>query len=157
MANEHDSMIVSRAVSEPPGRSVDYLLEHASQIRDDGTYWLVLLTTWVKAGTTERLADWSHLFQSRRRGRWKMMKKRDRAAWRRLPQFVTVYRAVAPGEDIDAAISWSLDQATLRRLYPGREIVRREVPKMDIAALTTRRGEAEVILLPISQKTGSAT
>ena len=53
------------------------------------------------------------------------------------------------GEDINKALSWSLDRRVCVKLWPERQIVDRLFPKDRIEALFTRRGEAELLVRPV--------
>jgi hypothetical protein len=123
-------------------------LAHHEQIQDDSTFWQILASLWIENGTTVRLDDWRRLFLSARRNRHKLMKKHDRQTWRSLPNKVTAYRAAAPGENLDFMISWTIDRSFLERVYRGREIISRVIPREQIIAYFDRRGERELIVWP---------
>jgi len=149
MANENDSAIAERIIELPTPLRLHYFWKVCRKIRDDSTYWQLLGTLWIDA---EILAPnygyWIELFRADRRNRHKLMKKGDRAIWRKLPAVMTVYRATYPGDDLTRAMSWTLDRSVCGRFFPGREIVSRQVTKEDVLAYFDRRREKEVVILP---------
>ena len=152
MANEHDGAILARlfAVQEDPASLVEFLEREAWSIRDPSAYWLAVVSAWVKSGRAEYQDRYRKLLSVPRRNRIRGMKKASRRAYYALPREVVAYRAIAPGEDPDRALSWSLDCACIARLYPARAIIARRFAKRDIAFYTDRRGERELIVLDAS-------
>jgi hypothetical protein len=151
MANEHDSALLTGLLSVKlhDAAMARCFGEVAPQLHDDACYWLIVATGWIACGSQrDAEAVWLPLFRSRRASRWKMMKPPDRRRWRALPATVTVHRAVRNGEDVSRALAWSLNKAVCARLWPERRIVTRKVPKERVAAYWTRRGEAEILILP---------
>lgn len=148
LANENDSAIVSAMCQQPTEHILPFLMMFSGRIMDDACYWQGVGVGWVKAGEHANLEHWCRLFASQRRGRWKIMKSRDRQLWRKLPNSVLAYRAFAPGEDVDRALSWSLDSKVCSKIWPDRQVTERRIPKERIEALFTRRGEAELLVRP---------
>jgi hypothetical protein len=148
MANQHDSSIVEGIMRLPFPANVDAFFRYGTNLVDHSTYWQMLAAMWIGHGGTDRLDEWTKLFRSDRPSRCKLMKKKDRQFWRRLPTKVIAYRAVDPVENLSSSISWTLDPSFLARVYRDREIVTREFQKKDILAYFNRRGESEIIVLP---------
>lgn len=149
MPNINDRIIVTELCQVDTSRRLPpETFEKINQIKDDSTFWQVVATCWIKWGRTKDLAGWKKLFSTNRRGRWHMMKKKDRKVWRSLPKVVTAYRAVAPEEDVDSMISWTLNKEVLERIYKDtREIVTRRFKKEEVIAYFDRRKEHEIIVL----------
>lgn len=135
------------AIQEDPAALIALLEARLPPLRDDSLYWQVLLAAWVKHGRIALQERYRALLSSPRRNRYRGMKKADRRAWRALPPVVHAIRAIAPGEDPDLALSWSLDSAAISRIYPDRKIIERDLPKSRIIFFTRRRGEAELVVL----------
>lgn len=153
MANDNDSEIVQRLlrVQHLPERLITEL--EASDIHDDSVYWLMVLTCWMKNGTQAVQDRYRVLMQSKRRNRIRAMKRGSLSVWRALPDPVIAHRLIAPGEDIDRAMSWTLDPATIERFIEGRALHTRAFPKSVVPFYTDRRNEREIIVLDASQGT----
>lgn len=149
MANAIDSEIVLRLhkVEHLPERLITELEAVAPEIQDDSVYWLMVLTSWVKNGTQAVQDRYRVLMQSKRRNRIRAMKRSSLAIWRALPDPVIAHRLVAPGEDVDRAMSWSLDIASIERYMHGRELHTRAFPKSVVPFYTDRRAEREIVVL----------
>ena len=151
MTNQHDSAIAYELIRHehhlPAFRAA--ALRLLPTVHDDAIYWQLLGTAWIKAGRVLELDRWRPLFEVNRRGRWKLMKKKDRRVWRDLPPVVVAYRATRDGEDLDAVISWTLDR-TVAALFAerhGRRVVERRIPRDHIVAYFDRRHEREIVVL----------
>lgn len=159
MSNRTDSAIAA-AVIRVEGNAaalIDVLERELPLVQDDSAYWSILLAAWMKNGRAEYQDRYRALMLSRRRNRRRAMKHASRAVYDRLPTRVRVWRAVAPGEDPDRSLSWTLDPARIRELYPDRPIVERVVPRRCIAFYTDRRGEREVVIPVMPAATTSLT
>lgn len=160
MANENDSAILiqiwgplwNENVHLTQFEMIERLERYAHQIKDDSTFWLVLVTAWVDCGGVETQDRFRALMSSDRRNRHKGMKGASRRAWRKLPDPVLAYRALRPDEDPDRALAWSLDVEVVRRLYltSGRRVEARTFPKSAVVFYTDRRREREIIVLDAS-------
>ena len=148
MANENDSAILESILHLGGAALLLAFVLQNHRIQDDAAYWCVLGVIWVKCGSHDCRDTWLTLFRSKRRCAWKVMKTADRRIWRALPASVKAYRAFAPGEDLDSALSWSMDRKVCERLWPDRQIVERFFPRDRIFAVFTRRGENELLILP---------
>ena len=148
MANENDSNILDEMVTMPESAMAEYFSKNAHRIIDDATYLNVLGTLWKLGGTVMQQDLWKDLFQSHRKKQHKIMKKRERKRWRKLPGVVTAYRAVNNGIESDAAISWTLSKAIAEKFFicSTREVVSRRFDKKDIFAFFDRRQEDEILV-----------
>lgn len=152
MANTHDSQIVRQLMEAEKQYGAAGLrklvFSRLPEIQDDTYYWQSLAASWIKCGRTEEIMWWRRLFGSPRPRRWKLMKKKDRQIWRKLPNTVVAYRACATGEDLDFMISWTLDHTVLSRIYKDtRTIATGHFPKSKVLAYFNRREEHEIIVL----------
>ncbi len=156
MANKHDSRIVEELIVISRrglhDEVVDYFFGIVDSVIDDSTYWNLVASVWIGHGGSRRKGDWLRVFTSSRRGRWKMMKGRDRKVWRKLPNSIRSWRAVRKGEDIEEAISWTLDKGVAERFGRlwDREVKERVFSKERVIAYFDRRREREIIVLPAS-------
>lgn len=148
MANYSDSQIVRNVLSTPGAERLPYFAVHCDSIADDATYWHVIGCLWVDGGETQHIELMRKMLASPRRGRWKMMKKADRRAWRKLPKVMKAYRATASNEDLDRAIAWTLSRKVAERFAKSwhRTVVERVVRKEDVIAYFDRRGEKEILV-----------
>jgi len=150
MANVNDSAIIEKMLQFPEVLQAEYFSRIAYLIVDDATYWCVLGTLWKAGGMVMQQELWRPLFQSKRKKREKMMKKRERQRWRSLPPVVTAYRAVNSLEEADYAISWTLSKEIAERIFGEdgkRPVVERRFKKADIFAFFDRRGEDEILVI----------
>jgi hypothetical protein len=152
MANENDSwifkMIADLADSGQHEAAVACLYRNRDNILDDNAFWQAVAAVWIKSGQTRFAPLFRILFSMKRRNRHKLMKKKDRKFWRRLPPKVRAYRAVAPGENVEDVFSYTLDRGALDRLYKGTREIREFVfPKSRVVAYFNRRREHEIIVL----------
>lgn len=139
------------AVQEDAEALITRLEQIAPAIVDDSVYWHIVLVGWVKNGRPENQARYRVLMQSKRRNRIRAMKRMSLAVWRALPDPVIAYHGVEySGEDVDAALAWTLDPAVAVKFAKGREVVCRAFPKATVPFYTDRRGEREVIVLDAS-------
>jgi hypothetical protein len=148
MANENDSAVLGTMLHLEGAALLLYFASQHHRIVDDAAYWCALGVVWVKCGDMGNRNTWLALFQSRRRGKWKIMKTADRRVWRALPARVKAFRACSPDKDSGSAFSWSMDRKVCERLWPDRQIVERVFPRERIFAVFMRRGESELLVLP---------
>lgn len=149
MANSNDSAIIREMLRLPNDLCVRYFAQNSHRIIDDATYWNVLGTLWKDGGTVVQQELWRPLFQSKRKKREKIMKKRERQRWRNLPAVVMAYRAVNSLEEADYAISWTLSKEIAERVFDERgkrPVVERKFKKSEIFAFFDRRGEEEILV-----------
>ena len=152
MANFIDSNITKMIINMAKQERLDWFIKHNYMIQDDSAYWQLLAAIWIDSeACTPNLDKWIILFSSKRRNRHKLMKKKDREYWHSLPKTVQAFRAINDNEDIDKAISWSLDVNVCARLYPSKRIEVRYFPKKQIIAFFNRRREMEIIILNLDK------
>lgn len=152
MANFNDSQIAEQIVILPTPERLPYLLRVKDNIIDDSTYWQLVAGVWLDSEVcSPYLSIWRELFTAKRRNRHKLMKKHDRKIWRALPDVMVAYRAVNPDEDVDTAISWTLDHDVAIKLARGRTIVSKTLHKKNVLAYFDRRKEQEIIYLNEAQ------
>ncbi|RLC24911.1 MAG: hypothetical protein DRH93_03395, partial [Deltaproteobacteria bacterium] len=91
---------------------------------------------------------WKGLFQSNRKKRHKIMKKRERKRWRRLPETIVAYRAINNESEIDSAISWTLSMTIANEFSEDgkRKVVEKTFSKKDVFAFFDRRREEEILV-----------
>ena len=152
MTDEHDSTIAHRLLAAEHSdltTFIDVALATLPTVRDDAIYWQLLAACWIKSGRVRELARWRVLFEAGRRGRWKLMKKKDRRVWRSLPSVVVAHRASAAGENLADMLSWTLDRALAERFADawGRKVVTRRFPRDQVIAYFNRRRESEIVVL----------
>lgn len=116
---------------------------------DDYHYWYLLSTLWVLHHEGSDIRHWKRLFGSKRAGRADgIMKPSELEAYLALPENLVVYRGCGP--DDFGWISYTLNPA-IATLFAARKIrghVRAYVvPKSEVIALFTRRGEEELIII----------
>ena len=115
----------------------------------DATYWQLLTQIWVDTENQYAyLKDWKKLLASDRGDRHDMMNDEDRQALRSLPDEVTIYRGCQKGLN-ENGLSWTLDKSKAEffanRFGKKGIILERKIPKSEIVALLTVRGETEII------------
>lgn len=149
MANANDSEIIEKMLSAHPRFMAEFFSQNSKHIIDDSTYWSVLGTLWKGGGTVVQQDLWIRLFNSPRRQKHKIMKKRERKAWRNLPCRVVAYRAINDISEIDEAISWSLSESIAERIFSEkgeRLVVSNLFSRRDIFAYFDRRHEDEILV-----------
>jgi len=148
MANGNDSRIITYMMSLPPELMVEYFVMNHRMIIDDAMYWNVLGTLWKMGGTVVQQELWKGLFQSNRKKRHKIMKKRERKRWRRLPETIVAYRAINNESEIDSAISWTLSMTIANEFSEDgkRKVVEKTFSKKDVFAFFDRRREEEILV-----------
>ena len=146
--NENDSSVIKEMMRVPEPMMAEYFARNAHRIIDDSTYWNVLGTLWKLGGTVVQQELWITLFNAQRTRRHKIMKSRERRAWRRLPARVTAYRAVNNTNEANTAIAWTLSKKVAEHFakHGSREIVAREFDKSEVIAYFDRRKEAEILV-----------
>lgn len=118
------------------------------QLNDTG-YWRLLTQVWVDTENQYAyLKDWKKLLASKRMHRHYMMNEEDDQLLRSLPDEVTIYRGCQKGLN-ENGLSWTLDKSKAEffanRFGKKGIILERKIPKSDIVAVLTIRGETEVI------------
>lgn len=151
MANKNDTDLISVMLKLPAMLHAEYFVRASPHIIDDANYWNILGTLWKAGGTVIQQEQWLKLFTSPRPKAHKIMKSRERRAWRKLPAKVVAYRAVNNRGEAFIAMSWTLDLKTAERFSEAgtRKIVKRTFDKKDIFAYFDRRGESEIIILTL--------
>jgi hypothetical protein len=112
-------------------------------------YWQLLTQVWIDTENQYAyLKDWKKLLASDRGNRHDMMNDEDNQALRSLPDEVTIYRGCQKGLN-ENGLSWTLDKSKAEffanRFGKKGIILERKIPKSEIVALLTVRGETEVI------------
>lgn len=116
----------------------------------DFSFWCVLGSLWVAADGPTDFAEWRALFSTRRKNRAPaLMKPSELRALGDLPQRVTGYRVRRPGDWL--SLTLDLDFARQLAAEVDGEVEAYSVPRRDVLALFTRRGEAEVVVLDRSR------
>ena len=115
----------------------------------DTKYWSILSGIWTDTENQwQNLEQWKELLSANRPDRHYLMDESEVQLLNSLPELVTIYRGCVKGLNEDG-LSWTLDKAKAEFFANrfGREgiILEREIPKSDIIAVLTGRGESEVI------------
>ena len=115
----------------------------------DRKYWSILSAIWTDTENQwQNLGAWKRLLSSKRYHRHFLMDDTEIQLLNSLPELVTIYRGCVKGQNEDG-LSWTLDKAKAKFFANrfGREgiILEREIPKSEIIAVFTGRGESEVI------------
>lgn len=147
-----DSNLVRKLAVLPNHLLLPFLLENASRFECDNNYWNILGTCWKAAGSHEEREKWLLLFRAKRRNQHKVMKTRERRAWRQLPKTMTVHRAASSVSEMDTALSWSTDRAFVERYAreKHRIVLTRKINKSEAWAYFDRRKESEILIIPKS-------
>lgn len=148
--NKNDSWIISLIINKPVQEQLRTFYELSNRIKDDSTYWQTLAAIWINCEVcTPNLLIWRQLFRANRRNRHKLMKKKDRKAWRNLPKAIKAFRAVTPGENIEKAISWTISKQIAEKFGKSKngDIVQKLFKRDQIIAYFNRRSEQEIIVL----------
>jgi hypothetical protein len=112
-------------------------------------YWQLLTQVWIDTENQYAyLKDWKKLLSADRGDRNDMMNDEDKESLRLLPEEVTIYRGCQEFLN-ENGLSWTLDKSKAEffanRFGKKGIILERKIPKSDIVALLTVRGETEVI------------
>ena len=115
----------------------------------DAKYWSLLGGIWTDTENQwQNLEQWKELLSSERGERNYLMDETEIQLLNSLPELVTIYRGCVKGLNEDG-LSWTLDKAKAQffanRFSKEGIILEREIPKSDIIAVLTARGESEVI------------
>jgi len=149
MANANDRAVIEDMMKLPEQLMAEYFSRNAHRILDDAVYWNVLGTLWKLGGTVVQQDLWLSMFNANRKQRHKIMKKRERRAWRRLPKQIKAYRAVNHNDEANTAISWTLSRDTAERVFSEngkRAIVSKIFCKDKVFAYFDRRKESEILV-----------
>jgi hypothetical protein len=147
--NAHDAKIALEILKyEGTPEAIVYFSKHCDSLTDYN-YWFILSTLWVSYSGHSDLNLWKRLFGSDRPRRGiSIMKPSERKAFRRLPYFITVYRAHRRSES--DWIAYTTDKQTAFRFARERrinEIAEYVLKKRDVIGYFSRRGESEIIML----------
>ena len=112
-------------------------------------YWQLLTQVWIDTENQYAyLKDWKKLLSADRGDRNDMMNDEDKESLRLLPEEVTIYRGCQEFLN-ENGLSWTLDKSKAEffanRFGKKGIILERKIPKSEIVALLTVRGETEVI------------
>jgi hypothetical protein len=115
----------------------------------DTKYWSLLSSIWTDTENQwQNLEQWKELLSSNRPERHYLMDESEVQLLNSLPELVTIYRGCVKGLNEDG-LSWTLNKSKAEFFANrfGKEgiILEREIPKSDIIAVLTGRGESEVI------------
>ena len=127
-------------------REIEHLLS-------DTAYWKLVADIWTDTENQwQNYQEWKDLMGSDRLSRNYLMDEEEFNTLLALPDVVTIYRGCQKGIN-EHGLSWTLDKSiaqwfSTRLERDGEPIVlERTVPKSDIIAVFTGRGESEVIFL----------
>ena len=129
-----------------------YRLQAFTQIShhlSDTKYWSILSGIWTDTENQwQNLEQWKELLSANRSSRHYLMDESEVQLLNSLPELVTIYRGCVKGLN-ENGLSWTLDKAKAEffanRFSKEGIILEREIPKSDIIAVLTGRGESEVI------------
>jgi len=129
-----------------------YRVEAFIKIADklsDTDYWKLLSDIWVDTENQHAyIKEWKKLLGSKRSNRHYMMVEEEDNILRSLADEVSIYRGCQKGLNEDG-LSWTLDKSKAKffanRFGKKGIILERKIPKSDIVAVLTGRGEYEVI------------
>ena len=112
-------------------------------------YWSILSGIWTDTENQwQNLEQWKKLLSSNRPERHYLMTESQAQLLDSLPELVTIYRGCVKGLN-ENGLSWTLNKSKAEFFANrfGKEgiILEREIPKSDIIAVLTSRGESEVI------------
>lgn len=115
----------------------------------DTKYWSILSGIWTDTENQwQNLEQWKELLSANRSSRHYLMDESEVQLLNSLPEFVKIYRGCVKGLNEDG-LSWTLDKAKAEffanRFSKEGIILEREIPKSEIIAVLTGRGESEVI------------
>lgn len=173
---EYESKVAARLVrlwdeEHNPKALIDYFAKEAPRLCNP-TYWELMRTVWVAAGSTETAPLFRRLMSSSRPARSWFMTVEDAKFLADMPDTFRVWRAVNPKyalyeddeiddwcgipeeqtnltDEDDPGISWTIDLDWCRKyaLSTHRIIKAKTVRKCDVFAYVSRRGESEMIIL----------
>jgi hypothetical protein len=129
-----------------------YRVEAFIKIADklsDTDYWKLLSDIWIDTENQYAyLKEWTNLLGSKRSNRHYMMTEEEDNLLRSLANEVTIYRGCQKGIN-ENGLSWTLDKSKAQffanRFGKKGIILERTIPRSDIIAVLTGRGESEVI------------
>jgi hypothetical protein len=129
-----------------------YRVEAFIKIADklsDTDYWKLLSDIWVDTENQHAyIKEWKKLLGSKRSNRHYMMTEEEDNLLRSLADEVTIYRGCQKGLN-ENGLSWTLNKSKAQffanRFSKKGIILERKIPKSDIVAVLTGRGEYEVI------------
>ena len=122
-----------------------------AKLLSNPSYWELMRTVWIAAGSTETAQQFRTLMKSGRPCRSWFMTPEDAEALDKMEFPITVWRAydAIRYPMIDPGISWTLDREWCEGYAKstGRIVKQREVYRNEIFAYVTRRSEEEIIIL----------
>ena len=125
-------------------------IEH---LLSDTAYWKLVADIWTDTENQwQNYEEWKQLLSSKRSSRHYLMNEEEFNLLQSLPENVVIYRGCQKGIN-EHGLSWTLDKSiaqwfSTRLDRDGEPIVlEKTVPKSDIIAVFTGRGESEVIFL----------
>lgn len=129
-----------------------YRLEIFKQVTNnltDTQYWSLLSSIWVDTENQwQNLEQWKKLLSANRPNRHYLMDESEVQLLNSLPEFVKIYRGCQKGLN-ENGLSWTLKESKAKffakRFSKEGIVLEREIPKSDIIAVLTGRGESEVI------------
>lgn len=128
--------------------SMEYFVEHCDKLDDYG-YWFLLSTVWVSYSGWIELDVWKkHFASDRRHRRLAIMKPDELQVFKKLPNYLEVYRAHRENET--DWISFTLNPETAAKMALQRgvnKITLYKINKKYCIAFFLRRGEDELITL----------
>jgi hypothetical protein len=115
----------------------------------DTKYWSILSGIWTDTENQwQNLEQWKELLSANRYDRHYLMDESEIELLNSLPELVTIYRGCVKGLNEDG-LSWTLDKGKAEffanRFSKEGIILERDIPKSEIIAVLTGRGESEVI------------
>ena len=149
---------VKKALAEKNYNSYVYLHERPYRLEafvkianklTDTKYWTLLGSIWTDTENQWQNHEvWKTLLSSERSNRQYLSGEAGDNLLRSLPEEVTIYRGCQPGLN-ENGLSWTLDKSKAEffanRFGKKGIILERKIPKSEIVALLTVRGETEVI------------
>lgn len=138
---------------ERPWRVHAFLEIHDNML--DAQYWTLLRDVWIDSENIySNHSDWWELLTANRRKRSMFMSRAERAAWRKLPEEIEVYRGTTEEERDSSYLgfAWTLDKsraawfATRFARAGGPVLATAQVLKSDCIGLLTSRNEDEVVI-----------
>jgi hypothetical protein len=129
-----------------------YRIEAFKQIEhllSDTAYWKLVADIWTDTENQwQNYEEWKDLIGSKRSNRHYMMTEEEDNLLRSLADEVTIYRGCQKGLN-ENGLSWTLNKSKAQffanRFGKKGIILERKIPKSDIVAVLTGRGEYEVI------------
>jgi hypothetical protein len=147
--NEYDADVAERLVDFDKTPEAIKYFANACHGLSNYAYWFFLSTLWVSYSGFSDIEMWKQLFSSDRGEKLRsIMKPSEVEAYKKLPHFLTIYRAHRPGETDWIAYTLDINIACRFAIERGvNQIAQYSVKKRDVLALFLRRREKEVLVL----------